>query len=105
VRGVFQQVLPAVFEVLAFLMLYMLVPNAPVKWRHAMLGSMCAALLFELAKRGFAYYVAQVPTYQTIYGAVAALPIFLIWIYLSWLVILLGAVVAANLGGMERDRA
>jgi membrane protein len=104
-RGVVQQGLPAVFEVLAFLMLYMLVPNAPVKWRHALLGSVCAALLFEVAKRGFAYYVTQVPTYQTIYGAVAALPIFLIWIYLSWLVVLLGAVVAANLGGTERDRA
>ena len=104
-RGVVQQGLPAVFEVLAFLMLYMLVPNAPVKWRHALLGSVCAALLFEVAKRGFAYYVTQVPTYQTIYGAVAALPIFLIWIYLSWLVVLLGAVVAANLGGAERDRA
>ncbi|OGI41669.1 MAG: hypothetical protein A2150_02960 [Candidatus Muproteobacteria bacterium RBG_16_64_11] len=104
VRGVLQHGLPAVFEVLAFMMLYMLVPNAPVKWRHALLGSACAALLFELAKRGFAYYVAQVPTYQTIYGAVAVLPIFLIWIYLSWLVILLGAVVTANLGGTERGR-
>jgi len=104
ISGVFQLGLPVVFEVLAFLMLYMLVPNTPVKWRHALLGSVCAALLFELAKRGFAYYVAQVPTYQTIYGAVAALPIFLIWIYLSWLVVLLGAVVAANLGGTGRDR-
>ncbi len=103
-RGALQLCLPVVFEVLTFLMLYMLVPNAPVKWRHALLGSVCAALLFELAKRGFAYYIAQVPTYQTIYGAVAALPIFLIWIYLSWLVILLGAVVAANLGETDRDR-
>jgi len=104
-RGVILQGLPIVFEVLAFLMLYTLVPNAPVKWRHALVGSVCAAVLFELAKHGFAYYVAHVPTYQTIYGAVAALPIFLIWIYFSWLVILLGAVVTANLGDVGRDAA
>jgi membrane protein len=104
VRGVVLQSLPISFEMLAFLLLYTLVPNVPVKWRHALVGSVCAALFFETAKHGFAYYVTQVPTYQTIYGTLAALPIFLIWIYLSWLVILLGAVVAANLGGTKRDR-
>jgi membrane protein len=97
-RGVVLQSLPMVFEILAFFMLYTLVPNAPVKWRHALAGGVCAALLFELAKHGFAQYVMHVPTYQTIYGAVAVLPIFLVWVYLSWLVILLGAVVTAQLG-------
>lgn len=105
VRGVVLQSLPIAFEMLAFLLLYTLVPNVSVKWRHALVGSVCAALLFETAKHGFAYYVTQAPTYQTVYGTVAALPIFLIWVYLSWLVILLGAVVAANLGGKERDRS
>ncbi len=97
VRGTVLQSLPVVFEVLAFYMLYTLVPNAPVKWRHALAGGLYATLLFELAKHGFTYYITHVPTYQTIYGAVAVLPIFLVWVYLSWLVILLGAVVTAQL--------
>lgn len=97
-RGVILQLLPMAFEMLTFFLLYTLVPNASVKWRHALVGALCAAALFELAKHGFAYYVKNVPTYQTLYGAVAVLPIFLVWIYLSWLVILLGAVVTAQLG-------
>ena len=100
-RGVAVQVLPMVFETLTFFLLYTLVPNAPVKLRHALAGAACAALLFELAKHGFAYYVTNVQTYQTIYGAVAVLPIFQVWIYLSWLVILLGAVVTAQLNDRQ----
>lgn len=102
-RGVVFKILPMLFEMLTFFLLYTLVPNAKVKFRHALTGAVCAASLFELAKHGFAYYVTNVPTYQTIYGAVAVLPIFQVWIYLSWLVILLGAVVAAQLGdGYEK---
>jgi membrane protein len=103
-RGMLLQALPVALEVLTFMMLYTLVPNAPVKWRHALVGGVFAALLFELAKHGFAYYVTRVPTYQTIYGALAALPIFLVWIYLSWLVILLGAVVTAHLSDGDEKR-
>ena len=100
-RGTALQVLPMIFEMLTFFLLYTLVPNAPIKLRHALVGATCAALLFELAKYSFAYYVTNVPTYQTIYGAVAVLPIFQVWIYLSWLVILLGAVVTAQLNDRQ----
>ncbi|MBA1330031.1 ribonuclease BN, partial [Candidatus Endoriftia persephone str. Guaymas] len=65
--------------------------NRNVPLRHAFAGGVLAALLFETAKRGFALYVTQFPTYEAIYGAMAAIPIFLIWIWLSWLVTLLGA--------------
>ncbi|KRT55884.1 virulence factor BrkB family protein [endosymbiont of Ridgeia piscesae] len=84
-------VMPVLISALAFTLLYALVPNRNVPLRHALAGGVLAALLFETAKRGFALYVTQFPTYEAIYGAMAAIPIFLIWLWLSWLVTLLGA--------------
>ncbi|TDP74816.1 tRNA-processing RNAse BN [Roseateles toxinivorans] len=75
--------------------LFHYVPNTHVRWRHAMAGGLFVAVGFELAKRALAWYVSQVPTYSTMYGAFASLPIFLVWIYLGWVIMLLGAVVAA----------
>lgn len=89
--------LPALFEFLAFLLLYTVVPNHPVKLRHAVVGTVMAVILFEIAKRGFAFFVVYFSSYRKIYGALAALPVFLIWIYVSWVVILLGAVATATL--------
>jgi membrane protein len=85
---------PVLASLLAFSLMYAAVPNVRVRLAHALTGGLVAALLFEAAKRGFAYYVTSFPTYQAIYGAMAAIPIFLVWIYLSWLVVLLGAEVA-----------
>ena len=82
---------PIAASALAFGLIYLLVPNRHVKGLHAMLGGLLAAWLFELAKDGFALYVTTFPSYQTIYGAMAAIPLFLIWLYLTWLVVLLGA--------------
>ncbi|WP_316366258.1 virulence factor BrkB family protein [Candidatus Thiodiazotropha sp. CDECU1] len=83
--------MPIMISALAFTLLYALVPNRSVMLRHALAGGVIAALLFEATKRGFALYITTFPTYEAIYGTLAVIPIFLIWIYLSWLVTLLGA--------------
>ena len=78
-----------------FAALYKYVPNTFVRTEHAWGGAVFASLGLELAQKGLALYLTKVPIYSTIYGAFAAVPIFLIWIYLSWLIVLAGAVVAA----------
>lgn len=83
--------LPIGTTTLAFLLFFKLIPYRPVPFKHALAGGVAAAVLFELAKRGFAVYVTTFPGQQTIYGAFAIAPIFLIWIYLSWVIVLLGA--------------
>ena len=75
--------------------LYRFVPNTHVRWQHAWAGGVFAAIGFELAKRAVVLYVTLVPTYSVLYGAFATLPILLLWIYLSWVIVLLGAVIAA----------
>ena len=75
--------------------LFRFVPNTHVRWVHAAAGGLFVALGFELAKRGLAWYVGLVPTYSVIYGAFATLPILLLWVYLGWVIVLLGAVIAA----------
>jgi len=83
--------MPVFVSMLAFTMLYSVLPNQRVSFKDALIGGVVAALLFEGAKRGFALYLTLFPTYELIYGALAAVPIFLVWLYLSWLVTLLGA--------------
>ncbi|HKW83181.1 MAG TPA: YihY family inner membrane protein [Burkholderiaceae bacterium] len=75
--------------------LFHYVPNTHVRWRHAIAGGTFAAVGIELAKRALGWYLAQVPTYSVLYGAFATVPIFLIWLYLGWVIVLLGAVIAA----------
>lgn len=91
-------------EFLAFFFMYSAVPNRRVSLRHAAYGAMLAAALFELAKRGFAWYVTSFPVYEIIYGALATLPLFLIWLYLSWSIVLLGAVFTRALSGFRAGR-
>jgi membrane protein len=75
--------------------LFHYVPNTEVRWRHAWAGALFVAIGFEAAKKSLAWYVDSVPTYNTVYGALATLPILLLWIYLGWVIMLLGAVIAA----------
>ena len=75
--------------------MYRFVPNTRVRWTHAFLGGVFVALGIELAKRALSWYLAQVPTYSAVYGAFATVPILLIWIYVAWVIVLLGAVIAA----------
>jgi membrane protein len=82
--------------------LYFYVPYTRVRWRHAITAGFLVAGALELAKKGMAIYLLQVPTYSLIYGAFAALPILLVWIYVTWLLVLLGAVLAASLPELGR---
>jgi len=92
---------PLLVELAAFTLAYAVIPNRRVHFRHAFTGGVLATVLFELAKWGFGYYLRQVPSYEQIYGTLAVLPIFLIWLYLSWLVMLLGASIAASLSAFR----
>lgn len=102
------RLLPVLLSALGFTLMYMVVPNRSVRLKHAFLGALASALLLEVLKASFGLYLRNFPTYQVIYGALAALPIFLMWMYLSWAVVLLGAEVAASLpewrSARERSR-
>ena len=77
--------------------LYRYVPNTYVKWAHAFAGGLFVAAGLETAKKLVGIYLSAVPTYSMVYGAFAALPILLVWIYVSWVIVLLGAAIAAYL--------
>ena len=83
--------------VAAFLVLYLIMPNVRVAFLHALGGAVVASILFELSKRGFTLYVKNFANYEVVYGALSTLPIFLIWVYLSWMIALIGAEVVAVL--------
>ena len=97
VDGALLQLVPLLLTTIAFSALYLIVPNRQSPWRHALVGGAAAAGAFEAMKHGFAFYIANFPTYQMVYGAFASVPIFLLWIYLSWMAVLLGAVISASL--------
>jgi len=87
-------VLPMSITWFSFTLLYIALPNCKVKFTHGLLGGLVATILFEIAKHIFSYYIITFPTYFLIYGALATIPVFFIWIYVSWVIILLGAVVS-----------
>lgn len=103
-----------VFSVLEFLLLswavsalYRFVPYTQVRWSHALVGGVWVAAATEVARKVLAYYFGQMPTYSVVYGAFATVPILLVWIYLAWSIVLIGAVLVANLpsllAGISRD--
>jgi membrane protein len=96
---------PVVLSALGLAAAFHFVPNTHVRRRDALLGGLLASVAFELGKRGFAAYLLKVPTYKAVYGAFAAFPIFLLWLYFSWLVTLSAALVTANLNGGKAAKA
>jgi membrane protein len=107
--SVVYRVVPLVLTVIAFSFLYRTIPNRPVAVKDAIAGGVLAGLLFEGAKAAFGSYIRQVPMYKLVYGAFASIPIFLLWIYISWMIILVGAVFTAALpylrGGVRVRKA
>ncbi|MDF3932801.1 YihY family inner membrane protein [Pseudomonas citronellolis] len=95
--GTLLKFMPLLFSVAAFTLIYAAVPNARVPPLHALAGGAFAAALFEAAKALFGLYVGLFPGYKLIYGAFATVPLFLLWIYLSWLIVLFGAELVCNL--------
>ena len=99
------KVAPVILTTLAFSLLFRIVPHRHVPLRHAVIGGVVAAVAFESMNRIFAYYIAHFPSYKLIYGAFASIPIFLLWIYLSWLTVLSGALIASSLSYWRGDSA
>ena len=95
------QLAPVAIEWLAFAAIYRVVPHRTVHWSHAFAGALLAAMLFELVKWGIGLYLGSFGSYSKIYGAFAAVPIFLLWIYLSWIAVLLGASLASSISAFR----
>ncbi len=89
--------------------MFQYVPNTHVRWGHAWMGGLFVAVCLEVAKRLLGYYLSKVPAYSVVYGAFATLPILLIWIYIAWVIVLLGATLTAYvpslLAGAPRRRS
>lgn len=95
---------PLLLTGLGFTALFMGVPNCRVYWKDALAGGFSTAVVLQLMRTGFAYYLVRFPSYTIIYGAFATLPIFLLWMYMSWLAVLSGATMAATLPAIRQRR-
>ncbi|MEI7444612.1 MAG: YihY family inner membrane protein [Burkholderiales bacterium] len=91
------RMLPIALGVTGLTLVYRLAPNARVRWSHALLGALVAAALVEALRRLLGVYIARFPSYTVVYGAFAALPLLLLWLFAIWMSVLVGALVAANL--------
>lgn len=89
--------LPFVFSFLGFAALYKFVPRHKVSGKAAMIGGLFATVQLELLKEGFGFYVQWFPSYSLIYGAFAAVPLFLLWLYLIWFIVIWNGVVVSVL--------
>jgi len=91
------KLLPILFESTAFLLIYLIIPNQVVLLRHALIGTLVSTFLFEISKKIFTIYVTNFDSYQVIYGALWVIPVFFVWIFISWLVVLVGACITAEI--------
>ena len=103
--GPFNQVLlflpPLLITWFAFFLIYVLMPNTRVRWRSALTGALVAGTIWEVAKWGFGLYVSRVVMYSRVYGSLAGVPIFLMWIFISWVIVLFGAAIAYSKQNVE----
>ncbi len=99
------RLVPVAITTITLYMAYRWIPNRHVPARHALAGAMLAAMAFEAMKYGFVAYVTTMPTYSLVYGAFASVPIFLMWLFLCWLLVLLGAEVSATLSYVRHQQA
>ena len=97
-------VLPWLLTTIGLTIIYLIIPNSRVRFLHAIIGATVAGFLFEVAKKIFTIYVTSFPLQEIIFGALSVLPLFLIWVYMSWLVILIGAEVCHGLESFNPDR-
>ncbi len=96
---------PILIELVCFTLIYRVVPHRTIKWRHAFAGAILAAIAFDLIKWALGFYFGHSETYKNLYGALALAPIFLLWIYMGWVSILLGASFAASLSAFRYQPA
>lgn len=99
----YEDAVPFLIDFLAFVALYFLVPKAPVKMGSACLGAFSASVLFGMAKHWFALYLVRFTRYDQLYGALAAVPIFLFWLYVSWSIVLIGAEISYQAQHLPRS--
>ncbi|HEY5803208.1 MAG TPA: YihY family inner membrane protein [Lysobacter sp.] len=104
-QGLLLRLAPISIELLAFAAIYRVVPHRTIQWRHAIAGAMLATFLFESVKWGIGLYLGNFGSYSKIYGTLAFVPIFLLWIYLSWIAILLGASLASSMSAFRYQPA
>jgi len=103
-----REVLPTVLVIVGLTLLYRIAPARHVFWRYAIAGGVLAGIAFEVTKRVFTWYLTSFQSYEMLYGALAAVPALMFWIFLTWLIVLAGAAVAATLaeaGGRANDTA
>lgn len=97
----FLVLLPVLLNSVALFIAYLVIPNTKVKVIPALVAGIIAGILFEFAKSGFNIYVARMITYKTLYGSLALIPFFLVWLYVSWLIVLFGAEIAFTLQNLD----
>ena len=102
--GIISATIPAIITFVILVMIYTLVPNRKVPVTYAAIGATVALTLFAILRTIFGLVIISGGTYKTLYGALAVLPIFLVWMYLAWSVVIFGAVVTASIGEYRQER-
>ena len=96
--------LPAIFTLLALMMVYILVPNKKVNFWNAFWGAFCAVIGFYVMRKIFGTFIASSAAYTTLYGALAAIPLLLVWLYFNWAVVIFGAAITAALDEYKEEK-